>query len=70
MTFKTESGTNSNLCADDALGDLLKTYSGESVDYTDNDTAISFALLYIADKLDSIDTRLFHLVNQEGKKHE
>lgn len=69
MTAKSASRTNTNRCADDALEDCLTTYCGLD-EFTGDKEVMAFALLYIADKLDSIDTRLFHLVNQQGNKHE
>lgn len=83
MTAKSSHGTNSNPDTDDALMDALLAYSEQrcmaveaksnnpDLEYRRDRTGdITFALLYIADKLDSIDTRLFHLVNREVKKHE
>ena len=69
MTDKTALGTNINRCADDAMYDCLKYYC-DTEKFTGHEEVIALALLYLADKLDSIDTRLFHLVNQKGKKHE
>ena len=69
MTVKTAFETNTNRPADDALEDCLSTYCGLQ-EFTSDKEVMAFALLYIADKLDSIDTRLFHLVNQQGNKHE
>ena len=69
MTVKTAFETNTNRSADDALADCITEYCCLQ-EFTGDKEVMAFALLYIADKLDSIDTRLFHLVNQQGNKHE
>ncbi|WP_252180193.1 hypothetical protein [Endozoicomonas sp. 4G] len=62
----------SDVCADDVLEKLLDEYSVniavEDPDLDRNTTATIFALLYIADKLDSIDTRLLKLVTQQKQQ--
>ncbi len=64
----------SDVCADDVLEKLLDEYSVdiavEDPDLDRNATATIFALLYIADRLDSIDTRLLKLVIQQENQNE
>lgn len=70
MTLKTKvsHGENQNPAADDLLEIFLNEYAHRRVSIQDQIN--TFAALYIADKLDSIDTRLMHLVHQLEKRHE
>ncbi len=71
MSVKKAEQTNSDRAADDCLADCLHNYSHRTKFTAENIRV--FALLYIADKLDSIDTRLFHLVNHvidQERRHE
>ena len=72
MTIKKPEAPNNTMAADDLLQNylermtllesLMEELQGDDRQTSFNQTA-TFALLYIADKLDSIDTRLFHLVD-------
>lgn len=68
MTIKKADADNSLIAADDTLDDYLGQQIREHHRRHGNDVQhpteamIAFALLYIADKLDSIDTRLLRLV--------
>lgn len=76
MTIKKADADNSLTAADDILDDCLdkliaihhRRHSETVAPSTDVMTA--FALLYIADKLDSIDTRLLRLVKLGEQCHD
>lgn len=68
MTIKKPIAYNSNNAADDLLEIFLNEYAHRR---ESNLSQINtFALLYIADKLDSIDTRLLKLVIQQENQNE
>lgn len=79
MTVNNPESFNKCVAADDLLQEYLErmTLLEGVMDQLHGDDRLTsfhqinaFALLYIADKLDSIDTRLMHLVHQLEKRHE
>jgi hypothetical protein len=68
MTVKQATELNINPAADDVRDECLDTYCNVDNLATDSEV-IAFALLYLCDKLDSIDTRLYRLL-KEGENRE
>ena len=68
LRCKKPEASNSSMAADDLLEIFLDEYACRR--QSSPQQINTFALLTIADKLDSIDTRLMHLVRQQEQPHE